>query len=63
MAGLRYVEGSYDRHILAANLTRQDLTFGYGGWARPLDGPGLGVAVDSAALEAMTVDSREIRYD
>jgi len=63
VAGLRYVEGSYDRHILAANLTRHDLTFGYGGRARPLDGPGLGVEVDSAALEAMTVVSREIRYD
>jgi muconate cycloisomerase len=63
VAGLRYVEGSYDRHILAANLTRQDLTFGYGGWARPLDGPGLGVEVDPTALEAMTVHSREIHYD
>jgi len=61
--GLRYVEGSYDRHILAANLTRHDLTFGYGGRARPVNGPGLGVEVDLAALEAMTVVSREIRYD
>ncbi len=63
VAGLRYVEGSYDRHILAANLTRQDLTFGYGGWARALDGPGLGVDVDPAALEAITVGSQEFRYD
>jgi muconate cycloisomerase len=63
VAGLRYVEGSYDRHILAANVTRQDLTFGYGGWAKPLDGPGLGVDVDPAALEAITLDSREIHYD
>jgi L-alanine-DL-glutamate epimerase-like enolase superfamily enzyme len=63
VAGLRYVEGSYDRHILAANLTRQDLTFGYGGWARALDGPGLGVEVDPAALEAITVGSQEFRYD
>jgi L-alanine-DL-glutamate epimerase-like enolase superfamily enzyme len=63
VADLRYVEGSYDRHILAANLTRQDLTFGYGGWARPLDGPGLGVEVDREALDAMTVHSQEIRYD
>ena len=63
VAGLRYVEGSYDRHILGANLTRQDLTFRYGGWAKPLDGPGSGVEVDPAALEAMTVESREIRYD
>jgi L-Ala-D/L-Glu epimerase len=63
VAGLCYVEGSYDRHILAANVTRQDLTFGYGGWARSLGGPGLGVEVDPAALDAMTVQSREIRYD
>jgi muconate cycloisomerase len=63
VAGLRYVEGSYDRHILAANLTRQDLTFRYGGWAQPWNGPGLGVEVDHDALEAMTVQSREIRYD
>jgi muconate cycloisomerase len=63
VAGLRYVEGSYDRHILGANLTRQDLTFRYGGWAKPMDGPGSGVEVDPAALEAMTVESREIRYD
>jgi muconate cycloisomerase len=63
VAGLRYVEGSYDRHILAANLTRQDLTFGYGGRARPLEGPGLGVEVDPAALDAMTLSSREVGYD
>lgn len=63
VAGLRYVEGSYDRHILAANLTRQDLTFGYGGWAPILARPGLGVDVDPGALEAITVDSREIAYD
>ena len=61
--GLRYVEGSYDRHILATNLTKQDLTFGYGGWARPLNGPGLGVEVDPAALDAMTLLAREILYD
>jgi muconate cycloisomerase len=63
VAGLRYLEGSYDRHILAANLTRRDLTFGYGGRARPVEGTGLGVDVDPEALEAMTVLSREICYD
>jgi L-Ala-D/L-Glu epimerase len=61
--GLRYVEGSYDQHILAKNLTQHDLTFGYRGWARPLHGPGLGVEVDPAALDAMTLLSREIAYD
>ena len=61
--GLRYVEGSYDRHVLAANLTVEDVTFGYGGRARPLDGPGLGVRVDPAELERMTVTRREVRYE
>jgi L-Ala-D/L-Glu epimerase len=63
VAGLRYVEGSYDRHILAANLTKRDLSFGYGGRARPLDRAGLGVDVAPDALEAMTLESREIHYE
>ena len=42
---------------------REDITFGYGGWAEPLTGPGLGVEVDPAALEAMTAERREIDYD
>jgi L-Ala-D/L-Glu epimerase len=63
VGGLRYVEGSYDRHILAANLTTQDFTFGYGGRARPIKGPGLGVRVDPTALDAMTLHSDEVRYD
>ena len=36
------------------NLTVEDLTFGYGGWAPALTGPGLGVRVDPEALERMT---------
>jgi muconate cycloisomerase len=61
--GLRYVEGSYDRHILAGNVTRRDMTFGYRGFARPLGGLGLGVEVDPALLESMTVSTRELSYD
>ena len=60
--GLRYVEGSYDRHVLAENLTTPDITFLYGGRAWPLDGPGLGVDVDPDRLERMTVARREVRY-
>jgi L-Ala-D/L-Glu epimerase len=63
VSGIRYVEGSYDRHILRSNLTTRDVTFGYGGRARPLAGPGLGVQVDESALQAMAVVSREICYD
>lgn len=61
--GLRYVEGSYDHHILTQNLTVEDLTFGYGGLAPPLSGFGLGVRVDPEALERLTVKRQEIRYD
>lgn len=60
--GIRYLEGSYDRHILTENLTIQDPTFGYGGRARPLDGPGLGVEVDPRALARMVVKSQELSY-
>lgn len=63
LAGLRYVEGSYDRHVLDRNLITEDITFRYGGRAQPLIGPGLGVTVDPAALEAMTVERREVRFD
>ncbi len=60
---LRYVEGSYDRHVLARNLIREDITFQYGGRAEPLAGPGLGVTVDPDALAALTVRSEDVRYD
>jgi muconate cycloisomerase len=55
VAGLRYVEGSYDRHVLAENLTVTDPTFGFGGRARPIAGAGLGVDVDPDRLDRMTV--------
>ena len=61
--GLRYVEGSYDKFILIGNLTVPDVTFGFGGWAPPLKGPGLGVEVDPRALERMTQTRREIVYE
>jgi L-Ala-D/L-Glu epimerase / N-acetyl-D-glutamate racemase len=61
--GLSWVEGSYDRHILKENVTRDDITFSYGGWAAPLAGPGLGIRVDPRALERMTLSRSEIRYD
>ena len=60
--GLRYVEGSYDRHVLATNIINEDVTFGYGGWAPPLTGPGLGVTVNRDALDRLTVARREISH-
>jgi L-alanine-DL-glutamate epimerase-like enolase superfamily enzyme len=55
VAGLRYVEGSYDRHLIREPLGDRDLTFAWGGWAPALSGPGLGVTVDTEALRRVTV--------
>jgi muconate cycloisomerase len=52
---LRYVEGSYDRHLVNEALGTKDITFGWGGWAPALAGPGLGVEIDPAALQRVTV--------
>ncbi|MCX6357975.1 MAG: dipeptide epimerase [Candidatus Aureabacteria bacterium] len=60
LPGIRYLEGSYDRHLLKRNLTIEDPTFRYGGRARPLEGNGLGVTVNRRVLDAVTVQRQEI---
>jgi muconate cycloisomerase len=55
VGGLRYFEGSYDRHLVREALATRDLTFGWGGWAPALAGPGLGIELDPRALERVTV--------
>jgi len=52
---LRYVEGSYDRHLVKEALGTRDITFGWGGWAPVLAGPGLGITIDPTALERVAV--------
>src|SRR5581483_5341431 len=52
---IRYTEGSYDRYLVRESLGTRDLTFGWGGWAPALQGPGLGVDVDPAALQRVCV--------
>ena len=51
---IRYREGCYDRHLLSELLTNEDMTFGYGGRAPALTGPGLGVTMNHAALSRFT---------
>lgn len=48
---IRYLEGSYDRHLVKEALASRDITFGWGGWAPALAGPGLGIDIDPAALD------------
>lgn len=52
---IRFLEGSYDRHLVREALGQKDITFGWGGWAPALAGPGLGVAIDQDALRRVTV--------
>jgi muconate cycloisomerase len=55
VAGVRYVEGSYDRHLFRRLLTNEDITFGYAGKAPALKRPGLGVTIKPAALANVTL--------
>jgi L-Ala-D/L-Glu epimerase len=55
VADLRYVEGSYDRHLVKEALGKQDLTFGWGGWAPVINSIGLGIVIDPQALARVTL--------
>jgi muconate cycloisomerase len=57
VAGLRYCEGSYDRRVVREALATEDLTFGRGGKAPALAGPGLGIRLDPEALKRVLVHS------
>lgn len=59
---IRYLEGSYDNHLVRENLATKDITFGWGGWAPALTAPGLGVTVDAAALARIAV-RKEVLLD
>jgi muconate cycloisomerase len=56
LKGIRYLEGSFDKHLVHEALTTDDITFARrGGWAPMLIGSGTGVQVDPARLDAATV--------
>jgi muconate cycloisomerase len=63
VAGIRYLEGSYDRHLLGEPLSREDITFGYGGRAPALTGAGLGITVDRSAVERLAVQTANFPLD
>ncbi len=58
IGGIRYLEGSFDRHLVVEPLTNEDLTVGRGGVASALDGPGLGITIDETAVDRVTVSHR-----
>jgi len=56
----KYYDGSYDQFILKENITTEHVSFGPAGEAGPLDGPGLGVNVNSQSLERLSYSSTRI---
>jgi L-alanine-DL-glutamate epimerase-like enolase superfamily enzyme len=51
---IRYLEGSYDRHLVWEALSTEDLTFRRNGEAPVLIGSGLGVTIDPARVDWVT---------
>lgn len=48
-------EGSFDRFLVAERLTQEDLTFGFRGRGPALTKPGLGITVDTEAVQRVTI--------
>lgn len=57
---LRYLEGSYDRHLLKDNIIGEDITFSWGGRAPALVGFGLAVHIDPEKLRQYTTESMQL---
>jgi len=55
-----YYDGSYDQYMLKENITVENVSFGLGGKAGPLKGPGLGVKVNRQSLKNMCNGSHSI---
>lgn len=57
---LTALEGSFDRHLVREPLGDRDITFGRGGVAPALAGPGLGINIDPAALKRVTICEEQL---
>lgn len=55
-----YYDGSYDAFLLKENITLEHVSFGPGGEAKPLEGPGLGVDVSAQSLERLSTDCKSL---
>lgn len=57
---IRFLEGSYDKHLITKNVSLEDISFRRGGWAPMLVGSGVGVTVNPVLLDAMTVRTERL---
>ncbi len=55
-----YCDGSYDEFMLKENVTIQNVSFGLGGKAAPLDDPGLGIEVSGRNLARLSESSTTV---
>ena len=55
-----YYDGSYDQFLLKENITTKHVSFGPGGKAGPLDGPGLGVVINKESLMRLSNGSSSV---
>lgn len=60
---IRYREGSADRHLVKDRITREDLSFGYGGWAAAISRPGMGVDIDESCVDELTLERKTFKLD
>ena len=57
---LVYLEGSYSNYLLKEDIVKEPVDFGPGGLAKPLQGYGLGISVNEAALHRLAVMHHKI---
>ncbi|MDI6687120.1 MAG: enolase C-terminal domain-like protein [Desulfobacterales bacterium] len=55
-----YYDGSYDKFLLKKNITCEDVSFGFGGEAGPLDGHGLGIKINKQNLLVLSDSSKTV---
>ena len=55
IASIRTYPGAYDKFLLKENITAEHVSFGPGGTAGPLKGPGLGVSVVPRHLDRLNI--------
>jgi L-Ala-D/L-Glu epimerase len=61
VADIKFLEGSYDRHLVREALSTADITFRRGGKAPMLVGSGLGIEIDPARLASVTIRTELLR--
>jgi len=59
---VRFAEGSYGRFLLRSDITRERLSFGYGGFVRAMTGPGLGVHVPMRKVRSVASHALRLEY-